>query len=228
MIRKRRNQRQGITNVISTMAAPSEGMRLPPPPALSLPVASTSDPLGAIAREAAAGDNAAIRRLFTSIAPSLLRVIRGILGPHNADIEDVLQDSLLRVLKALSTFRGEGTVLHFASRIAVRATVDRIRRQRTRTEDLSDDQPAPSPNDHAVQARKRELLGALLASLAPEQADTLVLRAVLGHSVEEIAEMFKVPINTVRSRLRLAKENVRRRVQADPRMAELGDDNEDN
>jgi len=233
MIREPRNQRQESTNVISTTSSSAQGHgQAPPAPMFPTPENDVAkkrapDPLAQVATRAASGDAIAIRQLFTSIAPPLLRVIRGILGPNHADVEDVLQDALLRVLKGLTTFRGEGTVLHFAARIATRATVDRIRRDRPRPLDMAESEPVPSPREEVVAARKRELLSTLLAALPPEQADALVLRAVLGHSNEEIAELFKVPVNTVRSRLRLAKENLRRIMDRDPRMAELDDDNED-
>ena len=50
-----------------------------------------------------------------------------------------------------------------------------------------------------------------------------MLRLALGHSVEEIASITKAPLNTVRSRLRLAKEALRTRIGNDPRWAELSE-----
>jgi DNA-directed RNA polymerase specialized sigma24 family protein len=47
------------------------------------------------------------------------------------------------------------------------------------------------------------------------------MRAVLGHSIDEIAEALDVPINTVRSRLRLAKAALRERIETDPSLGEL-------
>ena len=48
------------------------------------------------------------------------------------------------------------------------------------------------------------------------------MRVMLGWSREEIAEYTKAPVNTVRSRMRLAKEALKRRIEADPaRLAAL-------
>ena len=91
--------------------------------------------------------------------------------------------------------------------------------------------PAEAPGDgdeeHAgdaavpVEARRRtELLRGLLETLPPDQAETLSLRTILGYSLEEIAEATGVPQNTVRSRLRLAKEALRARIEANPALAE--------
>jgi RNA polymerase sigma-70 factor (ECF subfamily) len=49
----------------------------------------------------------------------------------------------------------------------------------------------------------------------------MVMRLALGYSVEEIATITCAPINTVRSRLRLAKDALRSRIEADPKWAEL-------
>jgi RNA polymerase sigma-70 factor (ECF subfamily) len=43
---------------------------------------------------------------------------------------------------------------------------------------------------------------------------------MLGWSLEEIAQTSGAPVNTVRSRLRLAKEALRRKIVADPVLAE--------
>jgi RNA polymerase sigma-70 factor (ECF subfamily) len=45
---------------------------------------------------------------------------------------------------------------------------------------------------------------------------------VCGHSIEEISTITQTPFNTVRSRLRLAKEALRQRIEAEPAWAELG------
>ena len=61
---------------------------------------------------------------------------------------------------------------------------------------------------------------ALLADLPEEQAEALALRVVLGWSLEEVARAYGIPTNTVRSRVRLAKEALRRRIEATPGLVE--------
>ncbi|MEQ9325210.1 MAG: sigma factor-like helix-turn-helix DNA-binding protein, partial [Polyangiaceae bacterium] len=63
------------------------------------------------------------------------------------------------------------------------------------------------------------ILRELLEDLTSGLRETLALRVVLGCSLAEIAESTEVPLNTVRSRLRLAKEAMRRRIEADPALA---------
>lgn len=61
----------------------------------------------------------------------------------------------------------------------------------------------------------------LLDDLPDEQAETIALRVLLDYSLEETATTMGVPVNTVRSRIRLAREALRRRIDADPETLEL-------
>ena len=57
-----------------------------------------------------------------------------------------------------------------------------------------------------------------MEQLPEEQAETLALRVVLGFSLEEVAQATGVPLNTVRSRVRLAKTSLKKRIESDPRL----------
>jgi RNA polymerase sigma-70 factor (ECF subfamily) len=64
-------------------------------------------------------------------------------------------------------------------------------------------------------------LRSLLSELPEEQAETFALRIVLGYSLEEVAAATGVPLNTVRSRMRRAREVLKARLDADPRLLAL-------
>src|SRR5689334_21077865 len=78
------------------------------------------DPLAALARAAIAGDPAATRALLAALGPTLLRVVRGTLGPRHRDVEDAVQESMAALVGALRTFRWESGVAHIAARVAFR------------------------------------------------------------------------------------------------------------
>jgi RNA polymerase sigma-70 factor, ECF subfamily len=178
---------------------------------------------------ARSGDRLALETLSERLLPALMRAVRALMGRDNADNEDLCHEILLLVLEALPSFRGESTLLHFAIRIAVRRTTRARRRSRSIMgwlERLHLGQralaTAPlSPHKLTLADRRREILQALLCALPEAQAETIVLRTVLGHSIAEVAEITAVPINTVRSRLRLAKEALRRQIEDDPDAIEL-------
>ena len=179
-----------------------------------------------LTRAAIAGDEVATRRLLQHISPYVLRVVRAVLGARHGETEDVVQDVLLNFLRALPGFRGESAVTTFVSSIAFRRAAETKRRFRDVSRWLSEFQelsqassagPIP-PSEEAMTNLRRELLAQLLTELPKPQAEALVLRLVSGFSIEQIAEATACPINTVRSRLRLGKDTLRNRIDADPRL----------
>lgn len=186
----------------------------------------------ALAKAAAAGDAVATTRLLQEIAPRMMRVVGAVMGPQGADVEDVVQQSLIAFIQALPAFRGECEPASYGCRIAVRIALAARRRsrvERARTDGDADSDlmasPYETPDDDATGQRRKRMLRNLLEELPAEQAEALAMRVVLGWSLEEIAESSAAPLNTIRSRLRLAKEAMRRKIEADPQMAEeLGGD----
>jgi RNA polymerase sigma factor (sigma-70 family) len=187
-----------------------------------------TDPLGILARRATQGDEEAMRQLLRSIAGPLLAAVKAIAGRRTPDLEDIAQETLVAFVQALPAFRGECSVMHYASRIAVRTAMAARRRRAARdhrTDALDNSEPeeqlAASPGDEAWATRRRQLLRGLLDELPEVQADTLALRVALGYSMQEVADATSAPVNTVRSRLRLAKEALRRRIESDPTLLDL-------
>lgn len=182
---------------------------------------------GDLALRAAAGDLEATQALLGYLVPVIRRVVAGVIGTGHADFDDVAQQSLIAVLGALPSFRGECSPAGYASRIAFRVAL-RARKQRgrelTRLDVLArsstDETSAPSPVEVSSAQRRRELLRELLARLPEEQAETLALRVVLGWSLDEIASATGAPTNTVRSRMRLAKDALRRSIEKSPGLSE--------
>jgi RNA polymerase sigma-70 factor (ECF subfamily) len=186
--------------------------------------------LSPLVLKAQAGDATAIARVVSELGPGVLRAVGALLGREHPDVEDLAQDVLLAVVAGLPDFRGDSTLLHFAVRIAARKSVLVRRRRRSvvgwletfwRGEHPLREGPA-SAHQEVRGDRQRALLRSLLSELPDAQAEALMLRVVYGHSIEEISVITETAFNTVRSRLRLAKEALRQRIEAEPRWAELG------
>ena len=174
-----------------------------------------------LARLAATGDLPATQALLGQLAPSISRIVAGVVGVRHSELDDVIQQSLIAVSQALRGFRGECHPAGYASRIALRVALRyrkrhrlELSRQKLLGETLRDQVDAGS--EPAVSDRRRQLLRELLDDLPEEQAESLALRVMLGWSLEEVARASGVPVNTVRSRVRLAKEALRRRIEAGP------------
>jgi RNA polymerase sigma-70 factor (ECF subfamily) len=175
------------------------------------------------------GDRAATRTFLLALVPPLLRVVRRVLGPGHQDVEDVAYEAAYAVVEKLPQFRGEGTVLHFACRIAVLTAMNVRRREatqkRARRRDAGDvdalEDDGPDPEQSALASSLAPAVRGLLDTLPEELAEAFALQVILGYTVAEIADSSGVPLETVRSRLRLAKQALRRRVLRHPRLREV-------
>jgi len=189
------------------------------------------DPYAALAALAASGDMEATEQLLRLLTPRIYAVGRSLFGASHRDLDDVAQESLLAFFRALPSFEGRSTVLHFATRIAVRTCLAHRKRARRHevkhvTEDALDDSSAHTPRVHIDEAAhlRREAVRVLLEALPDVQAEALALRICLGLSLAQVAAATDTPQNTVRSRLRLARQALLRRVAHEPALRALVED----
>jgi RNA polymerase sigma-70 factor (ECF subfamily) len=164
--------------------------------------------------------------LVAELAPRMRAVTRAILGRAHPELEDAHQQATLELIRALPSFRGDCAPVYFASRIAARNALTYARRSRTANArrdhgaDVDEVVASAHPQEETEQNRRMAVLRDLLTRIPSEQAETLSLRVVLGWSLPEVASATGVPLNTVRSRIRLAKNALRAAVEADPVLRE--------
>ena len=191
-----------------------------------------ADELASVARAALKGDRSATHALIAALAPHLLRSVRGVLGRYNAEVDDVAQEAALVLLKVLPSYRGEGRVSDFARQTAVLVALNARRSQlaakrggHLEPSSVDVDSLASSsdgdPEQTLAQTRAAAAARDLMLSLPGLQAQALALHCVAGCTVAEIAEATGAPLQTVRSRLRLARRALRLRLAAEPTLLEL-------
>jgi len=186
-----------------------------------------AEPLAPVIARATSGDRAALGELLRHVSPQLLRGLRSMLG--TTDIDDALQESLLAFIDALPAYRGETNIRRYALRIGIRTALAARRRDRTRSGLLDEHVeateplvgPASTPSDEVIALRQREAFRKLLDELPEAQAEALALRVVFEYSPEEIATVTGAPVNTIRSRVRLARDALKSRIEADPALGQL-------
>jgi len=179
------------------------------------PAAEDPSELGLLAKLALTRDPAHQRRFLEAIVPSLRSICRKTLGDGHMDLEDALQECLVAVLRALPKFRHESPVIHYVNRIALRTAINVRRRRRGRDRGLAAFAAEPVA-DGAPSLPDLLLLRSLVDELPAVQAEAIVLRMILGYSLEEMAVHMQVPLNTAKSRLRVAKESLRARLHDTP------------
>lgn len=197
---------------------------------MALPAPSPVSTALTLAQAAARGDTEAMAKLLKLLAPGMIRAAQALLSPSHPDVDDVAQQSMIALVQAMPSFRGECSPAHFANSIVTRYALAARRRQGKR-ESRTDDEVevdglfsnAQSAVDHVLAEKRRGAIRELLATLPENQAETLALRVVLGMSLAEVATATNVPLNTVRSRIRLAREALMSKIEANPTLLELLD-----
>jgi len=144
--------------------------------------------------------------------PRLRAYVARMPGAQRADVEDLLQDALLRAYEARERFQSDEHAVNWICQVVRNLLVDRHRRWSRRQvlphADLDDvGEPAPDPADLVVAAEQATLAVRALTRLPQSQRDLLWEHVVDGVSYADIARRTATPLATVRSlahRARLA------------------------
>jgi RNA polymerase sigma factor (sigma-70 family) len=200
----------------------------PPPERGSRP---PSDGLSELVRLTLRGDRGATRGLLVALAPHLLRAVGGVLGRNDPDIEDIAQEAALVLLEVLPSFRGESSVVRFATRTAILVAMNARRKRATQKRGGSATHPQADvdelaslpdgPDAALARARAADAVRVLLLQLPTAQAEALALHCIGGCSLAEIAIATRAPLQTVKSRLRLARRALRQLVDQKPALLEV-------
>ena len=141
--------------------------------------------------------------------PSLRRYARGLTADRER-ADDLVQDTLERAWGRFSLWQRRGEVRAWMFGIMHNLFIDRVRSQRSRSEQDAGDELAETP-DRATQSDRLEVrdLDRILQRLPPEQREVLLLVGVEEMSYQEVARVVGVPLGTVMSRLSRARERLR-------------------
>jgi RNA polymerase sigma-70 factor (ECF subfamily) len=126
----------------------------------------------------------------------------GRLGVPSADIPDAVHDVFVVVYRKWDEIDLERPVRPLLFGIARRIAA--IARRKHRPESAPDLDPEVAAPAH----EQRDLLWRALAELDDDRRAVFVLHDLEGHTGAEIAAMFGIPVNTVHSRLRLARADL--------------------
>jgi RNA polymerase sigma-70 factor (ECF subfamily) len=166
---------------------------------------------GLTLKRAQRGDPAACTALVRRYERPVFAVVSRLLSPsgRRAAVEDMAQETFLRVFRALPAFDpGGGAKLStWILTIATRVTLNELRRRPTTGEPLGEaaaTTPAPTTEPTELRALGRAIERAV-GALQPEYRAAFVLREFHDLSYDEIARALDVDLGTVKSRLSRAR-----------------------
>jgi RNA polymerase sigma-70 factor (ECF subfamily) len=164
-----------------------------------------------LVRRMAAGDEAALHELYAAYGQRLYAYALRLTGDP-AQAEDVVQDALVAAWKSARRFRGEGRLIAWLLGIIHHLAIKSLRH---RSQPLTDEIEAmleagsPSPEQQIESAEQAARLRLGLQALSPEHRSILELIFYQGLSLEEAAQVCRLPLGTVKSRLSYARRHLR-------------------
>lgn len=177
-------------------------------------VAAEIDPL---VRRAVEGDQRAFEQLFKKNAPWVYGRLRRMLGAR-ADLEDLVQEVFLRAYRSLPNYRGQARFEAWLRRITACVAYDEIRSRRCSPRlELIDGEPVVARSKDMTEREAVRQMMRIIDGLPPNNRIVLLLHDVEGYTAEEIRTVVGVKsVNTVRSRLRLARAELHRLARTNP------------
>ncbi|MFH1898838.1 MAG: sigma-70 family RNA polymerase sigma factor [Candidatus Desantisbacteria bacterium] len=133
---------------------------------------------------------------------------------NSHDAEEVTQDTFMKIYRKLKTFGFCSSFKTWVYRIAVNTAINyqrsSIKKESQKVDfetvalTISDDKA--TAEDNIIRQEDVVQLDLLLKTLKPEHRVCLILREIEGLSYQEMASVLEIPVNTVRSRLKRARE----------------------
>ena len=160
-----------------------------------------------------AGGRREFEERLADCGPLAYRVARGVLR-NTAEAEDVAQEALLRAYRNFDRLRDRNRFRAWLVRIAFRLALDRLRsRKRSEERDTLWSHPvhlppAPTAEDLAASNEFHAHLDRALAELPEKLRLVLLLAAMEGHTIDEIAALVGISTGTVKSRIFYARKQL--------------------
>lgn len=155
------------------------------------------------------------RRLYQAHTPALYQFVMRLVGGMVQDAEEVVQDTWVRAIEKIDSFRKEAAFRTWLSAIAVNRSRELYRQRRKTASQISTEEAVLPEIQPPVTASDRMDLDRAIAALSEGYRQVLVLHDVEGYTHQEISEFLNINIGTSKSQLFHARRAVRKYFQAE-------------
>lgn len=158
-------------------------------------------------------DKNAFKELVKQNEHRVAATVIGMLG-NCPETDDVGQETFIRFYQSLNKFRGESSVGTYLTRIAINLSLNELKRRKRRNTHFFSRgeekmEKAPDKNDPNKKKELKEIVHMGIEQLKPKYRAVVVLRLIEGYSTKETAQILRLPVGTVLSRLARAQKKLK-------------------
>ncbi len=162
-----------------------------------------------------------LKRYRTPLYNLLFRMVR-----NKMETEDLVQEAFIKAFASLATFNDEYAFSTWLYKIAINNCIDHFRKKRLKTFSL--DKPIDSkdgeikrefpdqtyqPDNTLLSKEKDKLIADAIQNLPEKYRISIVLRHNEDKSYEEISQILKIPLGTVKARIFRAREMLKKQLK---------------
>ncbi len=178
-----------------------------------------------VIQRALEGDQKAFAEILSRYRIAIYNLIYKMV--HNREeTEDLVQEAFIKAFSSLATFNEEYAFSTWLYKIAINNCIDHFRKRKLKT--MSMDTPIESkdgtinrefsdssnlPDDTLLSKEKAHLIENAIQSLPEKYRISIVLRHNEDRSYEEISEILKIPLGTVKARIFRAREMLKKQLK---------------
>ncbi|HWP81667.1 MAG TPA: sigma-70 family RNA polymerase sigma factor [Bacteroidota bacterium] len=169
-------------------------------------------------RSALNGDQNAFGRLRQKYHEAIYNLIYRMIRDKD-EVEDLTQEAFIKAFTSLSSFNDEYAFSTWLYKIATNNCIDYLRRKKLQTMsinkpmestdgDMSFELPDTSfiPDNEMILTQRRKFLEEAINSLPPKYRQVIILRHREEKEYQEIADLLKLPLGTVKAHIFRARE----------------------
>jgi RNA polymerase sigma-70 factor (ECF subfamily) len=165
------------------------------------------------------GDGSAAQSLYERLYPVVDYTLHRVLRSREPDFDDLVQSAFERIVRAIAEerFLGRSALTTWAAAIAGHVAIDHLRRTVREQSALRDLPPAATLTAPELRMEAREeirRLQGVLARMPRRLVEPVLLFDVLGHSLEDAAEIMSISKSAAQSRLHRGRQELVRRAGA--------------
>ena len=177
-------------------------------------------------KRAAKGDSDAFETLIRAHESRMYAVTLRMCGSRE-DAQDCLQEAMLRIYKAMDSFRGQSSFGTWVYRITMNTCLDELRRRKVRQSTSLDamletgwspTDETNTPEKNSLRNEQRRSIEKAIATLPEDMRSAVVLRDIHGFSYEEIAQILSANVGTIKSRISRGREKLREALMTEPEL----------